>query len=358
MVTGISRWLWYAVGRCYRVLRPLHRQNISPADVRSLLIVRPDYLGDTLLFLPKLREIRRALPSARIDYAASKGVRELLERTGWVDHVLDMDAKEIETVPPRHLCATIQRLRQNRYDLVIGTSLANFYTGLILAATRAKCVAGYAAGYNQFVYTKTFTYDVTRPIYRQDWEFVEWFGGIVDPRLVPYPATENEISYIEYWLKDQKVKTGGFAVLHHTAFAKNKKWSSNYWRELALRLRIAYGIDVVFTGTGLPDGDLTDEHGWVHDTTGELTLGQLAALMERALLVVSVDTGPLHMAVAARVPTVGLYAVQATRDRWGYGPEFNHAVGVVADSSDDNGMNVSVETVMNSVRLALSGRTV
>jgi ADP-heptose:LPS heptosyltransferase len=329
---------------------------IDTEDIKSLLIVRPDYLGDTLLFLPKLREIRRALPNAMIDFAAMPVSRELIERTGWVDHVVKMEAREVEAFPPRRLLATIRRLRHRSYDLVMATSIANFNTGLLLTLTRSRYLIGYASGYNKFVFTKTFPFDFALPIYLQDWDLVESLGGKVDTRLVPYPTTQEEVSQVEQWMVENGVRPGRFAVLHHTSTYCKKMWSATSWRELARTLRTEQGISVVLTGVGQRADAVTDGVEGVHDTTGKLTLGQLGGLMQRACLVVSLDTGPLHMAAAIGIPTVGLYAVKGVRDRWGYGSEFRHIVGIVADSCDDDGMKISVEAVMESIRMLLSQR--
>ena len=350
----MTKWLWYLAGLCYRTFRPFPLRMIDPADVKSLLIVRPDYLGDTLLFLPKLREIRRALPDAIIDFAASCGVRELIERTGWVDNVIEMDAREVEAFPPRHLRATIRRLRGRSYDLVMATSLAGFNTGLLLAATRTQYLMGYAPGYNRFVFTKIFPFDSDRPIYQQDWDFVEWLGGKIDTKLVSYPTMREEALHVERWLAKNSVGSERYAIFHHSKAVPQCRWSTVHWLELAQKLRADSGIPVILTGTGQPVvSTMKDGVEGVLDMTGTLTLGQLEVLIEKACLVVSLDTGPLHMAVATGVPTVGLYATQRLRNRWGYGPEFRHVADVVAASCDNDGMKISVETVLQSIRTVL-----
>lgn len=352
----MTKWVWDLLGYCYRILRPIPRSVISPREIRSLLIVRPDYLGDTLLFLPKLREIRRALPDAAIDFAASPDVRELLERTGWVDDVIEMAAREVEAFPPRGLPGTVLALRKRAYDVVLATSLANFNTGLLLTLTRSRHVVGYAAGYNQFIYTKTFPFELNKPVYKQDWELVEFLGGRVNTTLVPYPIAREEVLHVEQWLSKNGLSPGELAVLHYTAAEPKKKWDAGHWRDLARGLGAEHGLSAVFTGIGRRAFIVPEGAKGVYDLTGDLTLGELGALMQRAGLVVSVDTGPLHMAAALGVPTVGLYTDKALRKRWGYGPEFGNVTAIVADSCGDNGLGIPVGSVLEAVRMALSGR--
>jgi 3-deoxy-D-manno-octulosonic-acid transferase/heptosyltransferase-1 len=106
-----------------------------------------------------------------------------------------------------------------------------------------------------------------------------------------------------------------------------KLWEPQLFAELADRLE-GEGICVVFTGAG-PDGPALDEIGRFmtrrhRRLDGRTNLNQLAALYRRAQVVVTTDSGPMHLAAAVGTPVVALFGPTAPWRTGPYGP--NHVV--------------------------------
>jgi ADP-heptose:LPS heptosyltransferase len=103
---------------------------------------------------------------------------------------------------------------------------------------------------------------------------------------------------------------GAFAVLHPGATSLRRRWPAGRFAQIGDAL-VQRGLRVVVTGTG-PERTLVDDvraamRSPAEDGCAALSLGGLAALLARATLLVSNDTGPLHLANAVGARTVGIF---------------------------------------------------
>jgi heptosyltransferase-2/heptosyltransferase-3 len=144
-------------------------------------------------------------------------------------------------------------------------------------------------------------------------ELVKPWTGALDPWAVKsaYPITELDRAELAELLAAQVQPGKPIVVIHPGAGTPIKFWPSEHWASVADRLAERLQAVVAFTGS---DGehtqiwqimDLMRQRGI--SLAGETNIGQLAALYERALVVIGPDTGPLHLAAASGAPTVHLF---------------------------------------------------
>jgi ADP-heptose:LPS heptosyltransferase len=109
----------------------------------------------------------------------------------------------------------------------------------------------------------------------------------------------------------------GWIVLHPGATAASRRYPPERFGEVAARLAREAGVPVLITGSS-SERDLVaaviqtaapGARAHLHDLSGALTLGELAALIERASVLVSNNSGPVHLASALKTPVVDLYAL-------------------------------------------------
>jgi len=280
------------------------------------LIVRLGALGDVVHAIPVAAAIRRAIPAARIDWLVSAKHRELLDLVPIIDRRLAVNDRG-DAAGGVTLAAAVRSLRRERYDVAIDLQ------GLIKSAIIARLsgavrVVGFTASYARESFARVFYTNAFDP----------GCGGIYDPREkrhvvdinlallrsigVPAGAPEFPFEAVETTAaRDAADRTGGrFALLNPGAAWPNKRWPPDRFGALAAALKSRHGItSVVLWGPG--------EEGLAHETvahssgsafaTGRTTIRDVVALARGAMLMVSGDTGPTHIASAVGTPLVGIY---------------------------------------------------
>ncbi len=154
-------------------------------------------------------------------------------------------------------------------------------------------------------------------------------------RNVPQPESLAPVIY----LTDEE-RVGGeallpfdkqypFVVLHPYATHVNKAWAAESWRNLVRRL-VRAGYHCVVIGTGdTPFAKESISGEYLVDLTGKTALRQSCALLAAATVLVTGDSGPMHLASAVGTPVVGLFG--PTHQAWGFFPTGQHDVVLQAD---------------------------
>jgi ADP-heptose:LPS heptosyltransferase len=149
----------------------------------------------------------------------------------------------------------------------------------------------------------------------QDLRLVErWTGPVKNDEIsYRFPVTDSDRDYISSLLADAEIPaTRPIVVIHPGAGTTLKRWMPESWAIVADRLSDQMGATIVFTGSDQEHPQITAvtekmRRRSVLSLAGETNIGQLAALYERAVVVLGADSGPLHLAVASGAPTVHLY---------------------------------------------------
>ncbi len=147
--------------------------------------------------------------------------------------------------------------------------------------------------------------------------------GEVLPRIFLSEAEREDATAI---LQSRGIAEGkGLVALHPYSTHANKAWRPENWLALT-RMLLAEGYRVLVVGRG---ERIFGEMPEVHDLTGVTTLRQTCALLERCSVVVTGDSGPMHLACGVGTPVVALFG--PTHGVWGFYPEGAHDVVLEAD---------------------------
>jgi lipopolysaccharide heptosyltransferase II len=324
----VQRLVYVVLGVAGR-LTSIHlgpRRPLQPGDpqIRRILVVRVDLIGDVVLSLPAVRALRRAYPQAEIDMLVLPSATGVLAGERDLAHILTYDPniwrRPIALLKPRNwqgVRALLATLRGPRYDLCV--SVAGDWGSVLARLSGARRRVGYAGE----AYPGFMTDPVPGRRYASAMHEVEYVlrlaraaGGSViaadaQPRLCVAPEAAAAITSLlaRAGLGDE---SRPLVALH--AGAQNgqaKRWPTASWAALADRLTMELGACVVLTGAP-SDAPMTAAiqrraRRPVYDLAGQTTLVELVALLARCDLVVSGDSGPLHIACAVGAPVVGLY---------------------------------------------------
>jgi heptosyltransferase-1 len=275
--------------------------------LNNILIVRLGSLGDLIHAVPAAAAIRRAFPQARIDWLVDERHRELLDLVPILDRRLVVRAGAAGS-----LIEAVREMRRNRYDVALDLQ------GLIKSAALARASgAGRVIGFPasllreqaaRLFYTETAGADAAHVI-RKNLSMLKALG--IQSSGIEFPL-ENRRPEIAATAR-QQLGIGGrdpFALINPGAAWANKRWPAVYFGEVAAALSGRHGLrSAVLWGPG--DLQLAqDVVAASHESAAlapQTSLAELVSLAKAAAVMVSGDTGPLHVAGAVGTPVVGIY---------------------------------------------------
>ena len=269
----------------------------------SILVRAPNWVGDTILSIPMLRALRARFPEATIGLTGPSA--HLVAPGPWVDRLLPPP-------PPWPFWpGWLRGIRQERFDLAL--ILPNsFQSALAMRLAGIPRRIGYAADGRSWLLTTA----LARPKgVHQAQAYTDLLSplGIVSPAPpLDYPVriqTEAEADHL--WRKVGLGPRPTVGIHLGAAFGPSKLWWPERYAELADRLRSRGGVEVVFFGSPGERG-LWRRIGERLDHPAPSLVGQdrleiLPALLRRCRVLVSGDTGAMHLAAAVGVPVVALF---------------------------------------------------
>lgn len=305
------------MGGCFLILNP----SALRSEVKRILVIRFARLGDVVLLVPMLRELRNHFPHAELDVLVDHRYAPVLEMCSAVSQAIAVDRLEMRDSSKvralGNILALAERLRRRRYDLVLDCHSFR-ETHLLTWYSRARWRLGLKRVHSPFL-SSCFNLD---PVPEDDSRHVSAvFLSMLEPLgilagagnylldlppeslrkaervLCPYRVTGNE------WFVGFNVGAG----------SRSRTWPEEKFTQLAERILQQPSVRII-----LFSGPQEDEISWRLRERLQtervilamnLPLPDLAALLSKCGVLVSNDTGPMHLGVASGVPTLGLFSV-------------------------------------------------
>lgn len=280
----------------------------GPAEV---CIVMLSALGDAVHVLPVVNALKRAWPDTRITWLIQPLPHGLVRGHPAVDRFVLFHRRKGPGAWRSFRDAAVQ-LRDRRFELVLALQVYA-KAGLLTALTRADVKLGFdrarARDLNWLVTNDRIPAHPVQHVQDQYFEFVEHLG--IDPEPVEWRVPVSEA--------DRSAQRSFFDGLDRPACAvvvgtskREKNWTPEGYAAVLDALDADFGMRPVLVGgpssveRELADGILARTSARVIDTLGD-DLRRLVWTLDGAPLVISPDTGPLHLARALDTPVVGLY---------------------------------------------------
>ncbi len=299
--------------------------------IERILIFRVGNVGDILVTIPLLVALRRRFPRAYICLLTSPGqpgapgAKDLMTSHDWVDEILSYNAADIDSWGGRK--ALLRRLREGHFDLFIelpqaltsfSRALQNFALAKLIGV---RSVVG--------VKMRHRTIFARAQALHRPWKseadelydalasdlYLEW------PKQVLLPLPDDDCHLIALRLAELGITADiPFVVMHVGAKRSTNRWFPERFAQVADFLQQVCGLPVILTGS-MSDRAAVEEVSSrmttpVRTLVGKTTLLQTAALLERSVLYVGNDTGPMHLAAAVGTPTVSIFSARDYPALW------------------------------------------
>jgi heptosyltransferase-2 len=275
---------------------------------RNIIVRAPNWVGDAVLSIPALKSLRHRFPASEITLLVRPWVAGLFRYAPFVDHVWDRPSPGIlRWIPTAH------EVRQKEFDLAV--LLTNsFESALTMFAAGVRERAGYATDHRGFLLTRRV------PPPRRKVHQTSYYLHLLDASLGPGPgpgididATHGEREAARRLLAGEGLQNPEpFLVISPgAAFGSAKRWTEVRFAELADRLGGELGLRTVIIGTEA-EREIALRIGSLMRTpftvlAGRTDLETLVGVLAEASLVVTNDSGPMHVAAALGTPTLGIF---------------------------------------------------
>jgi lipopolysaccharide heptosyltransferase II len=288
--------------------------KLDRMDARRIALIKPSALGDIVHSLPVLSALRRRFTSASITWVVNRAYEPLIAGHPDLTDTLAFDRGSFQHGLRRSLAYSLgfaAELRRRRFDLVIDLQ-GLLRTGLMCLATGAPRRVGFANARegSRYTYTHRISVPDADPIHAVDryWRIAEALGAGDEPKRFHVPLRPEALVWANAEVAGLPRPLVAVAV---GARWETKRWAPGHFADLLRMAQAAFGGTCIFVGTG-DDTALTLDvinslPGPARDFAGRTTLPQLAAILSLCEVMVSNDTGPLHLAAALGRPCVAPY---------------------------------------------------
>ncbi|HIJ88077.1 MAG TPA: glycosyltransferase family 9 protein [Desulfuromonadales bacterium] len=267
---------------------------------QHFLIIKPGAMGDLLQLTPTIRALHTRFPSARIDIMVGNSASiDLFRHHPAISDILVFDRRG-EHRSFRALLSLWRQIRKQSYDLVINFQRSNLKTWFLTSAAFPCRI---------LIYHKTRA-KVIHAV-QDHLKTVEPLGVSPDGEELDLCLDDVNRSYATALFESHGLDSRPVIALNPGASHPVNRWCTAQFAALADRFSAELGAAVIIVGGG---GDsalahdidrLSNSHPLV--ITGTTTLLQLGAILEKSSLLISGDTGPMHMATAVRTPVIALF---------------------------------------------------
>ena len=301
----------------------------------NILIVKMSAIGDVIHTLPALNAIRQHYPEAHITWLVEEVACDLVAGHEALDRVLVSKRKRWlkDLRGPGCFKAVkeaynfLKELRDTRYDLILDFQ-ALLKSGLLIALAKGERKIGFDRGLEHMEHSYLF---LNERIPAVDMEHHALSRGLMllNALGIPTPEVEYKLPVFDDDRRkvDDLLRRYGFenpqriVAINPVAKWETKLWSNQKFAQLADSLIEEYACGIVFTGSLNDrlaiDNIISKMNSRAANLAGETTLKMLAALYSEADMVISTDTGPMHLAAAVETPVVALFGPTAP---WRTGP--------------------------------------
>ncbi len=286
-------------------------QRLAQLDVRRICIIKPSALGDVVQSLPVLPVLRHRFPGSHIAWVINRELADLVSGHSCLNELIPFDRRG----GVQDWWRLLRQLRSSRFDFVLDLQ-GLFRTGVMSLATGAPLRVGLQTAREGADWTyHQILRDSGRqvPAHRRVWRLAEELG-LSDHS----PHTEIHIPAADHaWAARVRAGlTGPLLAIQPGTRWQTKQWPIPHFADVARRAIKQFGMSVLVIGSRgesaaaqqlvetvkqvLPRGD-------IRSLAGHTSIKQLAALLNDADLVLSNDSGPLHLAAGLGTPVVGIF---------------------------------------------------
>lgn len=278
--------------------------TIDQRRIKRILVIKLRAIGDVLLSTIVLRNIRLAFPDAKLDFLTEPPSKGIVERLSDVNKVILHDRSHMSGL------TLIRAIRSQQYDLILDL-FGNPRSALIARLSGAKYRVGYrfrGRGYAYNILVEPRGSQVHNTQFNLD--AIEALGIAIQDRNIYFPIAHEDTVYVDQFLREARLDKQFLVALGTNGGWYTKRWGLKEFAMLGDTLIEKHEAQVVLIwGPGEKEEveqvkAMMKHSAFIPPATN---LSQLGGLLQRCSLMVSNDSGPMHIAAAVGTPVLGIY---------------------------------------------------
>ncbi len=297
-------------------------RSLEPDSASKILIRGTNWVGDAVMSIPAMREIRRLFPRARISLLVRSWVKDVYSAVEFVDEVIEYDNAGLHR-GVRGLLRLCSDLRSRRFDLAI--LLQNAIEAAIIARLAAiPRILGYARDGRGPLLTHRVRIDPEIKRLHQVYYYLGILrgAGLLEPQScsktdlvgsIKIGVSDKDLRDADVLLEERGVRRGEILIGINpgATYGGAKRWLTDRYAEVADRLASGYAARIIILGSRSehPIAQSLAEQTRCRPAVvaGLTTLGQLMGMLSRCNLLITNDSGPMHLAAALNVPQIAIF---------------------------------------------------
>ncbi len=277
--------------------------------MKNILVINVNWLGDAVFSTPVFKTIKNNYPDSKVTCLCVPRVKTVLEFCPFIDEFIVFDEK-VAHFWPWSKVKLIQEISNKSFDIafLLHRSMTR---GLLTFLAKIPIRVGYCKTTSLLTHPVEFN---DQGIHRSDvyLKVLESYGMKVQDRKCQLNLNPRDVESLDAILKSKGIAAQEkFIVLHTSGNWNLKRWPADQFAQLILNIQNRFKLKVILSG-GLSDqqhclqvNEMANHQGVV--LAGDTTLGESLALYCRSEVVVSSDSGPLHLAHSVGCNCIGLF---------------------------------------------------
>jgi len=296
------------------------KPDLKAEHIKRVVVRSTNWVGDVVMTIPALRELRRVLPNAHLTLATRSWAVGLFDEADFIDDILIYDRGKSGV---RAVMRQAGEWRRRRFDLAVLFQNA-FEAALLAVAGRVPIRLGYATDGRRAL----LTHPVALPVWKSERHEVFYYLNIVaelerlldgtSQALQREPVFDLNVSTTRKDRARELLSASGardnrplVALCPGSTNSRAKRWPAKFYAGLADRIMTETDADVALIGAA-DELDVSHEvAGLMRQQplllTGRTSLAEAVAVLSQADVLVTNDTGPAHIAAALNRPTLVIF---------------------------------------------------
>jgi ADP-heptose:LPS heptosyltransferase len=285
------------------------RRTSINQKTEKVLVIRPGGIGDAALLLPALKILKDVIPATQVHILCEPRNAGVFAHSPFISKIFNYNR-----------LGDLKKIREIEYDRIFDTEQSHFLTGTLVALLKGYRKIGFATE------GRERAYDVSVEYFQDQYEAESFFrlfaAGIENwPekfQLQPpyFSPTNQEMEKVDALLADIKRE---IVCMFPGASIKERLWPIDRWSKVADELWKMGRQPIIIGGRAEIDMSqkiMATANSPVLNLCGRLSLSETTALFERSRLLISTDSGILHIGAMCNTPTVSLFGPGIV-DKWG-----------------------------------------
>ncbi|MBI2101418.1 glycosyltransferase family 9 protein [Candidatus Woesearchaeota archaeon] len=285
------------------------KKLIESSKINKILVVQLWGIGETVLVLPALEALRKNFPNAEITILATARNKDVFFGNKSIDRVCLINPNPFSVL--NFIFKNIKK-----YDLAVDME-EYLNISAIISFFAAERVVGYSHGSRANLYTDKVRYNDKQHAVQTFLDLARTLNIVYDTsKLHKLNFSKNDKTFIDKFLKNNKIQSNDFVVCVAPGAAESAKarmWPYERYAELCDEIISRHRAKVIFIGNageislvGSIQQNMENKEKTIN-AAGKVTLNQLFCLISRCSLFIGNDAGPMHIAAAQGVKTIGLF---------------------------------------------------